>query len=769
MLHYLAKLVPLSQFPRIFAAFFLLNHFSPKLYPGTMFMNLNLKIAQKLPAYIIGAALATGIVIGGIAQFQADQFLTAEVESKLTGIMESRKAALESYLGTIQQDLRAMSVNTMTQQSLESFAKTFDEVSKTPLTTLQALYITNNSNANGEKHLLDRASDTSAYSDLHGMVHPKFRILLEERGYYDIFLVNTKGDVIYSVFKELDYATNLVTGEWRDSDLGVVFRDVMAKGGGGSLSFTDFRPYAPSADAPASFMAAQVKSDGGDTIGALIFQMPIGEINKIMQQRAGLGESGESYIVGKDFLMRSDSRFSEESTILKTKVDSGTTRAGLSGKTGLEEVADYRGIMVLSAFAPLKILGVDWVVLTEIDSSEAFSGVASIQQFSLIAGAVVLLVIGFIGFLLARTIAAPMNILTNVMTIMASGDNKTDVPFQDRFDELGNMGKAVQVFKDNAIEKERLEAEEAESIERRSKRAEDERARDAAENTERAARQERVTSLTTGFGDTMGEILGVVSNQSTEMEATAQSMSEIAKQTMDESVSVSTAAEQASASVQTVASAAEELSSSIGEISRQVSHSSEISSKAVSAADETNTTIRELAEAAQKVGDVVDLINDIAEQTNLLALNATIEAARAGDAGKGFAVVASEVKNLATQTAKATEDIGGQITQIQGTTDKAVSAIEGIGATISEMNEIATAIAAAVEEQGAATGEISRNVQEAASGTESVSKSIVHVREASEQTGTASGDVLSTSRELAERFSAMQNEVESFLKNIKET
>ncbi|MBT4018917.1 MAG: HAMP domain-containing protein [Alphaproteobacteria bacterium] len=731
-------------------------------------MNISLKIAQKLPAYIIGAALVTGVAIGGISQYEAEDFLTVEVESKLIGIMESRKAALDSYLGMIQQDLRAMSVNTMTQQSLEGFSTAFDEVGNSPLKTLQSLYITTNPNANGEKHKLDRASDNSAYSDLHGKIHPRFRTLLEERGYYDIFLVDTKGDVIYSVFKELDYATNLAKGEWRDSDLGVVFRDVMSKGGSGALSFTDFRPYAPSADAPASFMASQVKSSSGDTIGALIFQMPIGEINKIMQQQAGLGESGESYIVGKDFLMRSDSRFSEESTILKTKVDTGTTRAGLDGKTGLAEVADYRDIMVLSAHAPLNILGVEWAVMTEIDSSEAFAGVAAIQKISMIVGVVVLLIIGVIGYFLARTIAAPMVNLTNAMNVLAGGDNEVEVPSQDRTDELGDMGKAVQVFKDNAIEKVRLEAEEELARTERATREQEERDREAAANTEAAARQERIDGLTTGFGDTVEEILGVVSAQSTEMEATAQSMSEIAKQTMDESVSVSSAAEQASASVQTVASAAEELSSSIGEISRQVTHSSEISSQAVAAANDTNATIRELATAAQKVGDVVDLINDIAEQTNLLALNATIEAARAGDAGKGFAVVASEVKNLATQTAKATEDIGGQITEIQGTTEKAVNAIEGIGATISQMNEIATAIAAAVEEQGAATGEISRNVQEAASGTQSVSESIVNVRGASEQTGTASGDVLSSSRELAERFNTLQSEVESFLKNIKE-
>jgi methyl-accepting chemotaxis protein len=378
------------------------------------------------------------------------------------------------------------------------------------------------------------------------------------------------------------------------------------------------------------------------------------------------------------------------------------------------------------------------------------------------------IVVGLVlSFFMTRAITGPILRMTHTMGDLAGGNNDVEVPALGQTNEIGKMADAVEVFRENAIENLRLAEQEKQATIEREAAKQAEADREAAENAERVARQERIDGLTSGFGDTVEEILGVVSAQSTEMEATAQSMSEIAKQTMDESVAVSSAAEQASASVQTVASAAEELTSSISEISRQVTHSSEISSKAVSAANDTNATIRELADAAQKVGEVVDLINDIAEQTNLLALNATIEAARAGDAGKGFAVVASEVKNLATQTAKATEDIGGQINEIQGSTEKAVTAIEGIGSTIAEMNEIATAIAAAVEEQGAATSEISRNVTEAASGTQSVSESIVNVRGASEQTGTASGDVLSSSRELAERFNTLQSEVQSFLSDIK--
>ncbi len=403
---------------------------------------------------------------------------------------------------------------------------------------------------------------------------------------------------------------------------------------------------------------------------------------------------------------------------------------------------------------------------------------------------------GIIAFFISRSIVNPVTAMTDAMGELADGNLEIDIPAQDRSDELGHMAAAVQVFKDNAIEKirleeeerkataerERLEAERAseerrreeearqaeeESRTRQQKREEDERAREQAEAAERAARQQRVDSLTTGFEDSVAGILEAVSSSAQGMEHTATSMSGVAQQTQDESASVASAAEQATANVQTVAAATEELASSVSEINRQVSQSAEIAQSAVLEANQTNETINELSGSAQKVGEVVDLINDIAEQTNLLALNATIEAARAGDAGKGFAVVASEVKSLATQTAKATEEISGQIAAIQGTTDNAVKAISSIGKTINEISEITTAIASAVEEQGAATGEISRNVQEAAVGTQSVSQSIVKVRGASEETGQASGQVVGAAKELAEKFGQLKGEVETFLTDIK--
>ena len=273
--------------------------------------------------------------------------------------------------------------------------------------------------------------------------------------------------------------------------------------------------------------------------------------------------------------------------------------------------------------------------------------------------------------------------------------------------------------------------------------------------------------LADNFETSVKAVVETVSSGATEMQGSAQTMASTAEETSRQATAVAAAAEQASANVQTVASAAEELSNSIQEISRQVAQSNAIARNAVDEAKKTNDKVRGLAEAANKIGEVVKLITDIASQTNLLALNATIEAARAGEAGKGFAVVASEVKSLANQTAKATEEIAGQIGAIQSATGEAVEAIQGIGSTIGQISEIATAIASAVEEQGAATREIAGNVQQAASGTREVTHNIGGVTQAAGETGESATQVLNAAGELSRQAETLRGQVEEFLREVR--
>ena len=283
----------------------------------------------------------------------------------------------------------------------------------------------------------------------------------------------------------------------------------------------------------------------------------------------------------------------------------------------------------------------------------------------------------------------------------------------------------------------------------------------------RAERGKKVDALTNAFESNVTQMVGLVSSAATQLQATARSMSGTADVTTRQASTVASAAEEASVNVQTVASAAEELAASIGEISRQVAQSAKVAGKAVEDARRTDTVVRALADGAQKIGEVVGLISNIAGQTNLLALNATIEAARAGDAGKGFAVVASEVKSLATQTAKATDDIARQIAQIQTATKEAVESIQSIGATIGEVSEIAAAIAAAVEEQGSATQEIARNVQQAAIGTTEVTSTIGGVSQGASSTGAAATQVLGAAEELSKQSERLSGEVGRFIAGVK--
>ncbi|MEQ9554537.1 MAG: methyl-accepting chemotaxis protein [Rhodospirillales bacterium] len=367
-----------------------------------------------------------------------------------------------------------------------------------------------------------------------------------------------------------------------------------------------------------------------------------------------------------------------------------------------------------------------------------------------ISVSVVSVVLGLLAaWLIGSGIARPITAITTAMRTLAGGDKAVDIPGQDHGDEVGDMAKAVLVFKENMIKADELAA------------------RELAEAKAREERGRRIEQLTGDFDTGVAELLKALASSATEMEATASSMSNIADNTSRRATVVASAAEEASANVQTVATASEELASSIQEIGRQVSQSSAVAGRAVDEATRTDQQVQGLAQAAQKIGEVVNLISDIAEQTNLLALNATIEAARAGEAGKGFAVVASEVKNLATQTAKATNEIGQQIGDIQGETRQAVTAIQSITATIGEMNEITSTIASAVEEQGAATQEIARNVEQASTGTQEVTSNIVEVTTAAEETGTAATQVKSVAQDLNRKADQLKVQVEQFLLDVR--
>jgi methyl-accepting chemotaxis protein len=420
--------------------------------------------------------------------------------------------------------------------------------------------------------------------------------------------------------------------------------------------------------------------------------------------------------------------------------------ASADGKAAMAEAFAAAGVVNTTG----ETLASEFASASTAASQQAASSMSETITVAMITGLSSIMLGIVLALVMGRSIAGPIKAITAAMTSLAGGDTGIRINGTDRGDEVGAMAKALSVFKDSILEAARLRT-----------------AQEEAKRQAEAAQKAALVQMADSFEATVGTLIGHIGTASTEMEATAQSMTNTAGQTNQQASNVAAAAEEASTSVQTVAAAAEELTSSIGEITRQVAQSATITGRAVDESRRTDATVRELAASADKIGQVVGLISNIAGQTNLLALNATIEAARAGDAGKGFAVVASEVKSLAAQTARATDEISAQILQIQTATRDAVNAIGAITSTIEEVSAIATSIASAVEEQGAATAEIARNVQQTSLAAREVTVHISDVSRAANDTGAAASQVLGAAGDLSQQSAHLTAEMRSFVNKVR--
>ena len=405
--------------------------------------------------------------------------------------------------------------------------------------------------------------------------------------------------------------------------------------------------------------------------------------------------------------------------------------------------------LITSSIDKLKVADSELAVESQKTRAVAVGVIARTTWIQEVAGGLAVLFGLIVAFLIARGIVGPLTAMTRAMGKLAGGDLAVEIPGRGNTDEIGDMAKAIDVFKTSMIDTERMRHEQTEV---EARQAED--------------RKKDMVRLADQFEQAVGEIVDTVSSASSELEVSAGTLTATATRAQDLSTEVASASQEASANVQAVASATEELSSSVSEIARQVQESARIASEAVDQATKTNARVSELSKAAARIGDVVELISTIAGQTNLLALNATIEAARAGEAGRGFAVVATEVKALAEQTAKATGEIAQQVSGIQAATEESVGSIREISGTIERLSEISSTVAAAVEEQGAATQEISRNVQQAAHGTQRVSANIGDVQRGASETGSASSQVLLAARSLSSDSNRLKLEVSKFLNSV---
>jgi len=775
-------------------------------------------------------------------------------ENRLTALKEDKKYQIERYFQQIRDQVLTMSESRMIIEAIQEFNPAFFSVENelsgyldsnktsklkgrytyqlenTPgapgdsdsrwfprkgfSKILQSLYISENSQPIGEKHNLMVSNDESQYSKVHAKYHPAIKSFLEKFGYYDIFLVEPKtGHIIYSVFKEVDYTTSLLSGPYADTGIGRVFKKALSSDNASSFVMDDFAPYEPSYNSPASFIASPIY-DGPIKVGVLIFQMPIDKIDDVMSsnhswKKVGLGESGEAYLIGPDKLMRNNSRFLIENaetyykdlegfgvdkkliedqktfgtSIGLMRVDSKGVKEALNGISGFQIFKDYRGIPVLSAYSPLDILGLRWAILAEIDEEEAFAVQASIRNWNLITGVFIAFAIFWAGFFIAKKAAAPILKMVKATQDIARGHLKSEKLRIESDDELGELAKnfnsmseGLRTFIQNSEEimsgqshgrSPKLQGDFAKSVDNMmaqaiEKQKANEAAEVAAEETARMHEQEKT------HAEKLRKSLVAIESNAKALSGSSGKLSEVsvqmssnAEETSAQSSVVSDASKEVSKNVELVSLSVEEMNSSIREIAQNANEAATVANDAVAIVESTNVTISKLGESSNEIGQVVKVINSIAEQTNLLALNATIEAARAGEAGKGFAVVANEVKELAKETSKATGDIGSRIEAIQSDTENAVQAITEVTSVINKINDISNTIATAVEEQTATTAEMGRTVSEAARGTEEINNNINGVAQAAQTTNKGAADTQLAAGELATMAGELQRLVSS--------
>ena len=623
---------------------------------------------------------------------------------------------------------------------------------------LQHEYISANPNPLGEKDALMRGNDQSEYSTLHAKYHPHIRDFLKKFEYYDIFLVDPEtGDVVYTVFKELDFTTSLINGPYANTGLGEAFRKANASNDPDFVTLTDFAPYTPSYEDPAAFIASPIFDDEGNKTGILIFQMPIDRINNIMTydhdwKSQGMGESGETYLVGSDFTMRSLGRFiiedkqgyldvlkkvgmdnslidliaMKDTTIALQPVKTPGSEKALAGESGTGIFPDYRGIPVLSAYTPLNIDGLNWAILSEVDEAEAFAAVSALTQkiiwWSLGGLMIMALLSAFVGRLFAKSILDPIYYVVGSVEYIAKDIEAGQCDLTRPLDPGSNPVGARLA---NAINK--MINSFADII-----RDVSDSSTQVAESSEQMTRAAEVT-------------LESVNNQRAEAEQVATAMNEMTASVQEVARNAASGADLAKAADQQSTEGASVVESTVKEIESLANN-----------VERAAGVIHELEEDSEAIGSVLDVIQGIAEQTNLLALNAAIEAARAGEQGRGFAVVADEVRSLASRTQESTQEIQTIIERLQNRSKQAVGvmsegqqqagvgveqaqaagqALAEIAEKVAELDRVSTQIAVAANEQSTVAEEINR--------------SIVHISDVSEANAEAAHKASSASEALS--------------------
>ncbi|MFK7930352.1 MAG: methyl-accepting chemotaxis protein [Myxococcota bacterium] len=632
-------------------------------------------LAMKMALLTILAGVIPAITVGVLAVWTATSGLEDSAADRLTAVRDIKRQQLGHWIDGRIEDANMLSELYEVADAAVQFETAFEE-----------------------------GVDSAAYERVQKFYDPVLRSYKERYEYYDVFLISPDGDVIYTVEHEADFATNIQSGSYSSTGLAEVFRAAKS----GQTIMTDFAPYAPSADAPAAFAAAPITMDG-QLVGIVALQMPFGRLNAIMAERSGLGESGETYLVGPDYLMRSDSRFAEESTLLTRTVRTEGVEAALAGNTDKAVFPDYRGVPVWSAYTPVKSHGLNWALLAEMDQSEVMTPVATLRNWTLGATGLALVLLAIVAFVASRWFIGPITKVTEAASRMARGDLHQTLDINSN-DEVGRLASSFSEMRSTLG----------------TLLAEIESLSTAAQNGDLSNRIE-TSDYEGSFGEisrNLNRMLDAVSAPLASVAESSQAVSSSAHEISQGSQSIAMGASEQAAALQQTAASMEEISGMTKRNAESTRQARDLTNSTRTAAIDGDQIVQDMVSSmadirtsASNTAEIIKNINQIAFQTNLLALNAAVEAARAGEAGRGFAVVAEEVRNLALRSKEAAQRterlIQESVTLAQtgeGLSIRVKDQLATIVDNVGQVTEIVAEIATASEEQARGVDEITRAV-----------------------------------------------------------
>lgn len=686
----------------------------------------SLKIAYKLPLFVVGFGVLLTAIIVTISTINFQKSAFHQAENHFASLIAGRKTAFQSMLLGINADLVTLASVPSTATAIQRLSAAWSNLGEEAPDIARKAYITENPFPANERHHLDRGKQTIPYNIHHSKFHPSFRTLLTAKGYYDAFLISMPGDVIYSVYKEDDYGTNLLNGPYKDTDLANLFRAAQNVEAG-TVVFSDVAPYAPSADAPAAFAATKVVAPSGQTVGVLVLQIPMHVINTIMNDDKGIGDSVDVFLAGPDLTARSQSRFEDGHAVMdQLPTDNYLTEVLENDGVFTTDTTGLRGQPVAAYAEQIPLASGTWVIAIEQDREELLAPVYRDRNLLVMASLIGAAVMSFLGWLFAGTITRPLERICKNMDAVSSGNLDTEVPEAERGDEIGEIGKTLVSMQEDLqqariAEEHRAELQQEQQIVVENLSAGLVRLSegDFSLPIEQAFSGEH-EKLRLNYNQTIETLSGTVSqvidasssirNGATEISRASDDLSnrtESQAATLEETAA---ALDELTASVKSAADGARSVEATMEEAKTEAENTGEVVQSAVSA-------MTEIEESSNHIGQIISVIDDIAFQTNLLALNAGVEAARAGEAGKGFAVVASEVRALAQRSSDAAMEIKTLISdsskQVERGVDlvgKAGDALNNIVERVSHISKLVSGIAEGAVEQSTGLGEINTGV-----------------------------------------------------------